>query len=149
MTWTYDGDPTANDRDEVRFLCGDTDTTDQLVTDEEIAYAIADAGNNKLAAALVCEAIAASFARDVDVVNGPAQERASQRFAHFTAKAKTLRRRGGSLVKPRFGGQSIADKRTLAADSDVPQPYFRRGMSDADGTQSHVYGGADDDETIC
>ena len=133
MTWTYGGDPGANDRDEVRFLCGDTDTTDQLVTDEEIAYAIDDAGNNKAAAALICDSIAAEFARDVDVKNGPGKEWASQRYDQYTKKAKELRAKASTFAKPKFGGQSISDKKTLADDYDVPQPFFERGVSDIDG----------------
>jgi hypothetical protein len=149
MTWTYGGDPSANDRDEVRFLVGDIDTNDQLVSDEEIAYAVAEGGSNYIAAAIVSETIAAQFARDVDFRNGPAQEWASQRYEHFSRKATDLRKRGGALVKPRFGGQSLADKRSLGDDSDVPQPYFSRGMSDMPGGQSHVYGGAEDKKTDC
>ena len=38
MTWTYSGDPATNARDSIRFLVGDTDTNDQLVSDEEIAW---------------------------------------------------------------------------------------------------------------
>lgn len=147
MTWTYDGDPAANDRDEVRFLCGDTDSTDPQVTDEKIAYCVAAAGNNILAAAMVCESLAAQYARDVDVRNGPASESASQRAKQFKAQASDLRRRALSFVKPKFGGQSIADKNTLNADSDVPQPYFRRGQTDAPGSQSHIFGG-DNEDTI-
>ena len=38
MTWTYSGDPATNARDAIRFLTGDTDTNDQLINDEEIAW---------------------------------------------------------------------------------------------------------------
>lgn len=41
MTWTYSGDPGASALDEVRFLIQDTDTADQLLSDEELAYLIA------------------------------------------------------------------------------------------------------------
>ena len=147
MTWTYGGDPTANDRDEVRFLCGDRDSTDELLSDEEIAYLITEAGSNTLAAAMACEAIAAEFARDVDTKNGPASESASQRYKQFLARAKSLRSRAFAGAKPVFGGQSISGKKTLAADADVPQPYFSRGWSDSPGAPSHIGGGAGDDES--
>ena len=32
--WTYSGNPAASDKDAVRFLVGDTNTSDQLVSDE-------------------------------------------------------------------------------------------------------------------
>jgi hypothetical protein len=147
MTWTYGGDPSANDRDEVRFLIGDTDSTDELLSDAEINYTIDTYGNNALAAAVCCEAIAAEFARQVDVRNGPAMEWASQRYKQYMDKSKELRKRAQANVKPKFGGQSLATKDSLASDSDVPQPYFRRGMSDMAGSQSHINGG-DDDETL-
>ena len=37
MAWTYSTALTA-DKDKVRFLIQDTDTDDQLLADEEIAY---------------------------------------------------------------------------------------------------------------
>ena len=38
MTFTYSGDPGASALDEVRFLIQDTDTNDQLLSNEEIEY---------------------------------------------------------------------------------------------------------------
>lgn len=64
MTWTYTGDPSVSDRDKVRFLIGDTDTTDQLVSDEEIAWQLGVVGDNVYQAAHdLCVALAAKFAR--------------------------------------------------------------------------------------
>jgi hypothetical protein len=40
MTWTYSGNPGASVLDEVRFLIQDTDTTDQLLSNEELNYLI-------------------------------------------------------------------------------------------------------------
>lgn len=38
MTWTYSGDPGDSALDEIRFLIQDTDTNDQLLSNEEITY---------------------------------------------------------------------------------------------------------------
>src|SRR6185295_13153474 len=38
--WIYPGDPLTDDRAEVRFLIGDTQSTDQLLSDEEINAAL-------------------------------------------------------------------------------------------------------------
>jgi hypothetical protein len=38
MAWTYSGNPGASTLDEIRFLIGDTDSTDQLLSNEEINY---------------------------------------------------------------------------------------------------------------
>lgn len=38
MTWTYSGDPTNSELDELRFTVQDTDSTVPLLTDEELTY---------------------------------------------------------------------------------------------------------------
>lgn len=63
MTWTYTGDPSVSNRDRIRFLIGDTDTNDQLVNDEEIAWALGEAGSIYQAAHDLCSTIASKFAR--------------------------------------------------------------------------------------
>lgn len=63
MTWTYTGDPNVSQRDSIRFLIGDTDTTDQLVNDEEIAWVLTDTDSIYQAAHDLCTVIAAKFAR--------------------------------------------------------------------------------------
>lgn len=40
MSWSYSGDPSASLRDEVRFLLQDTETTLQLMQNEELDYLI-------------------------------------------------------------------------------------------------------------
>ena len=46
MSWSYSGNPADSALDKVRFLIGDTDTTDQLLTNEEINYTIAESGGS-------------------------------------------------------------------------------------------------------
>lgn len=133
MTWTYSGDPSANDRDEVRWLCGDTDTNDQLVTDEEIAYAVTESGSNVLAAALCCDALQAKFSRDVDNRLSKGSESSSQRAKAFARQAAKLRSKvggGGVLPSHSFGGLTISGKQSLRDDSDAVQPAFSRGDFD-------------------
>ncbi len=130
MTWTYGGDPSANERDEVRWLAGDTDTNDQLVTDEEIAYALTKQPTPTLAAAVVCDAIAAKFAREADRRVGDVSLSASQKAKAYRERAADLRADAAVLALPSFGGLSIADKETLDADTDAVQPSFRIGKDD-------------------
>lgn len=66
MTWTYSGDPSDSDKDAVRFTVGDTDTTDQLVTDEEIAYLLVVHGAVGMASVGAARAIAAKYSRKAD-----------------------------------------------------------------------------------
>lgn len=130
MTWTYGGDPSANERDEVRWLCGDTDTNDQLVTDEEIAYALTQQPEPTLAAALVCDAIAAKFAREADRRVGDVSLSASQKAEAYRQRAADLRSDAGVLALPSFGGISIADKESADEDTSAVQPTFRIGQFD-------------------
>ena len=67
MGWTYGGDPSASAKDAVRFLVGDTDSTDQLLQDGEITYLLSQYNNAPLNAAIrACETIMAKFARMAD-----------------------------------------------------------------------------------
>ena len=45
MTWSYSGDPANSTNDSIRFLIGDTDTNDRLITNEEIAYIVTQLRN--------------------------------------------------------------------------------------------------------
>jgi hypothetical protein len=53
MTWNYSGNPGASSLDEIRFLIGDTDSSSQLLSDEEINYLFAAYGD-AYAAAIAC-----------------------------------------------------------------------------------------------
>lgn len=128
MTWTYDNSPGTVARDEVRFLVGDTDTTDQLVTDEEIAYAIAEEGSGKLAAAAICEAIAAKFARQADEAVGDLKLSKSQRSKAYAERAAQLRSRQAVLAMPWAGGLSVTGKADLEADTDRVAPAIKLGV---------------------
>ena len=91
MAWTYGGDPAANSRDTVRFLLGDTDTNDQLVSDTEVAFAIAQTDSTHAAAAQLAEHLAAKYSRLPDEVTGQQGQKASQLAIAFAALAKRLR----------------------------------------------------------
>lgn len=114
MTWTYSGDPGASDKDEIRFLVGDTNADAPLVQDEEIAYILTihagDDSINYQAAADVAEAIAAQFARKAQRSIGPLAISAEQQYEHYVDVAKRLRGlaatggRSGALGLPVLGG---------------------------------------------
>lgn len=141
-TWTYAGDPANSDKDAVRFELGDTNIDDQLVTDEEIAYALTTESNVVLrAAALLAEALCGFFSRDVNFKNSRLKVDAGDRAANFKALAKRLWARAGVAVSEDgrraiaagelfAGGLSIADKRAFANDTDLIQNVFSRGMDD-------------------
>lgn len=67
MTWSYGGDPSNSSTDRVRFLCGDTDTNNQQVTNEEISFLLSETNSDAyLAAAGACEAMASKSATKAD-----------------------------------------------------------------------------------
>jgi hypothetical protein len=56
VTWTYSGNPSASDLDKVRFLSGDTDSTNPIATNEEITFLLVEWDNDcYYAAASVCD----------------------------------------------------------------------------------------------
>lgn len=131
MVWNYDGDPADNDRDEVRYLVGDTDTNEQLVNDAEIAYAIASEYNNTGAAARVCEALAALFSREVTTRAGASGELRldlQQKAEAYAARALGLRKSAMAYATPICGGISIDDKDDQVDDTDRVRPFFKRDM---------------------
>lgn len=67
MAFTYGGDPSANNRDKVRFLIGDTDSTNPLLQDAEILFLFNEWNSNAyIAAAHACDSLAAKFAGKAD-----------------------------------------------------------------------------------
>jgi len=136
MTWTYDPS-LSTDKDLVRFYVGDTDTTDQLVVDEEILAILTDYSDPKLAAAVVCRSLAAKFARSTTYKVGDVSENCSDIAKFYNDLAAKLDPHGITegtlLVLPSFGGLSLSEKDTLDADTDAVQPAFSKGMNDIPG----------------
>jgi hypothetical protein len=138
MTWSYTGDPSSSAKDEVRFLSGCTNTDRQLVSDEEINYALSQYSEPNLAAALVLRALAALFSRETDYREGDISVADSKQAKAFLDMANELDPSGittnaAVLALPSFGGLSKTDKETLASDTDAVQPSFYRGMNDYPG----------------
>lgn len=135
MTWTYSGDPAASDLDAVRWLVGDTNSSDQLVQDEEIAYALANYGGPVHAAAVVCEQISGQFSREaVSKKVGSLSINFGAKAKEYANRCKQLRRLIATDLTEIFaGGLSISEKETLASDTDAVQPSFAKGQDDHPG----------------
>lgn len=131
MTWTYNTALTAN-KDKVRFLVGDTDQTDQLVQDEEIAFTLTSEGNVFSAAALVAETLSGKFSNAVDKSIGDLKLKLGQRSERFAELAKSLRRRVSLNVGfTTAGAESRSSKDVDEADFDLVGPFFTRDMHEA------------------
>lgn len=134
MTWTYSGDPATNARDSIRFLVGDTDTNDQLVTDEEIAWTNNQVTGSDTAttdlytvAYRVMLAIASKFSRLANQAIGDMRVDLSQKADNARTQAEQLRILAGreNLVPvPYAGGISVSDKDIDRANPDRVDPFF-------------------------
>jgi hypothetical protein len=139
MTWNYSGNPASSDLDEVRYLVGDTDSTDPLVQDEEINYAIGKQSTLELAAAQVLRALAAKYSRwsnysvgEVSVSDVAAIAKAfKERADELDPMGLTLG--DSALCAPSFGGLTITGKESLDEDTDAVQPMFKKGADDYPG----------------
>ena len=129
VTWSYNISST-DDKDKVRFYCGDTDTNDQLVSDEEIDFVLDVEPTLKEAAATVCDHLAAKYAREVDKDAGELSLDASKKSAAYAALAATLRADGARTSMPYAGGISKSRVESVNDDTDRVTPAFFIGMHD-------------------
>ena len=129
MTWTYTPDFTVQ-RDRVRFLVGDTNTADQLISDEEIQYMGTIEGSDFSVAAGCCEAIAGVLGRKVDMTEGKLSIKLSQRSKGYMDRAARLRWRDATMALPFSGGASVSEKEANNNDTDRVPPAFWRGQLD-------------------
>tara|TARA_A100001515_G_scaffold67655_3_gene53806 strand:- start:1513 stop:1956 length:444 start_codon:yes stop_codon:yes gene_type:complete len=136
MTWSYSGDPSSSDRDKVRFLVFDTDTNDQLLSNEELDWLLSQNSNIYMAAATAAEAIAAKFAKDISRSVVGISATPGGRADFYLELAERLRAQVSSTNKHAqvfAGGLSIDNKEALDDDSDAVQPGFKIGQFDYDG----------------
>ena len=153
MSWTYGGDPAANARDAIRFLIGDTDTTDQLLTDEEIAWVNTESSGTSTgttalydAAYRCCLTIASKLAREADKQIGDLSVSMSQRAKAYREQAASLKElsgREGGVPIPYAGGITISDKEIDEENSDLFRSWFSSGQFEnvRDGGRSQTIRG--------
>lgn len=125
MTWSYD-DSLPTDRDKVRFRIGDTDSEEELLSNETLDALLAIRNDVVLASIDAVQAILAKFAREIDRqalgLGGPR----SQKTTHYENLLKVLRAeadKGSTGVF--YGGATIAAKNAALADTTRPRPPFR------------------------
>lgn len=159
MTWTYSGDPATNARDSIRFLVGDTDTNDQLVSDEEIAWTNnqvtgSDSATTDLytVAYRVLVAIASKFSRLADQQVGDMRVSMSQKADNARRQAEELKALAGrenTVPVPYAGGISISDKQIDRDNADRVDPFFTTGQfantADPGAGPARAYPGDDND----
>ena len=142
MSWSYSGDPSFSEVDAIRFLVGDTDESDPLVSDEEIEWFAEEWSDKYHAAAAVCETLAAKFAREVNVSADGMSFSGSEISRNFNHRAEALRQMSGRQRKhglPYFGGASWKERAMADRDPDKIPTSFRSHMHDHPdaGQKSH------------
>ena len=131
MAWTYAGDPSVSSLATVRFLIGDTDTTDQLINDAEVTYLITVHGNTNRAASEACRAIAAKFARLMSRSIGGLQADFSAKYTQYLELADSLLAKDElAPVAPFISGYSRSAKEAVELDNDRETTFGRKGQFD-------------------
>ena len=144
MTWTFSNNPAGSNRDLIRTLISDTNTSRQILSDEFIAYAVAQKPNVYLAASLCAETMVSSTAAtsaylasnvtkkkvgDLELSYGGGGSGTSA-AEHYRALAKSLRLQAASKITPYSGGISVDDKDSQKDDTDYSRAPFELGQHD-------------------
>jgi hypothetical protein len=135
MAWSYDvADLTTTTSsvriNTVRLLVGDTDTTDQLVQNEEVAFALAQVNNNVYyAGSWVCKAIAAKFSRMVTTtLDGALSSNYSDRAKQYQQLSIQIEAQGrktsGKSLGVFGGGISVVAVEAVRENPDRIKPAF-------------------------
>lgn len=125
MTWTYD--PTT-DLGKCRLLCSDTDSTRQIMSDEDLAAFIVMAGHYMPAAAMALDSIAANEVLSLKVLNimGMSTDGASV-AKMLMARAQKIRddyMRYSAANGPGFATAEMPDG-TFSWDEKILKEYMR------------------------
>lgn len=135
MTHTFN-DPPVTLTDEVRFWSGDTTEKPYSVSDESIAFLLAELGENvKLAAAHVAERIADYWAQSTSAGGSKAIGPFSTATREAADLEKSWRDRAARLRAGGPSGPVIGDLGAIFTGSPVPE--FSVGMMDS-GTQRYA-----------
>jgi len=135
MAWSYNvadlNTTTSSGRlNTVRLLVGDTDTTDQLVQNEEVAFALAQVNDNVYyAGSWVCKAIAAKFSRMVTTtLDGALSSNYSDRAKQYQQLSIQIEAQGrktsGKSLGVFGGGISVVAVEAVRENPDRIKPAF-------------------------
>ena len=131
MTWSYSGDPSSSTLNAVRFLVGDTDTTDQLISNEEITYFVTEFANARRAASEAARAIAAKYARLMSRSIGGLSADFSAKYRQYLELADNLLTKEEMKPVALFiSGYTKSQKEIVELDSDRESTFSRKGIMD-------------------
>jgi len=143
MSFSYSGDPSASDKDAVRFLIRDTVASTKEFEDEEIAYMLTTKGDVRSAAILALKTLAAKYATAVDKAVGDLRLSLSQKYEHYVDLIRQYEKEAVLVAVPYAGGISVADKDTYEQDSDRVKPRFTKSLHEYDAIYTQGNGSED------
>ena len=131
MSATFTNKPATSNRDLIRILIFDTDTSAAKLSDETIDYFLTSEPSVWYAAAMCAETVAGQYSSkgilrvgDLSIQYG---------VAEYRSLAKQLRERGTRGAVPFAGGITQSDKDAELADSNRIMSAFTIGMHDDPG----------------
>jgi len=134
MAFTYSGDPSNSNLENLRFTIGDTDSDDQQFQDAELNHLLTEQGSVKSAAIEAVRRLIAKYSRRVDKTVGDLKLSYSQRVKHYQSLLQQLKTSQAiSTGKPVAGGISKSRKRTVEQDDDRVEPAHTRKQFDHPG----------------
>ena len=133
MSWTYADSPgtstAAERRDAVRLAIGDTDTTDQQITDNGVAWYLSQAANNIAVASIAAvKALIARYSRQADWDNGKTSLKASGRAKAYKELLVQLQKDAASSAGMTVTGQSVSENDGYSQNPDALQPQSTRNQ---------------------
>lgn len=119
---SYD-DSWPTDKDYVRWLIGDTDTSNEALSDNEINGLLDKVSSPELAAAGAARSIAAQAAKEPDFAFGTFEMSQGEVVDHYQSLAKQLEENAR-------GGTGVGAPTLLEDMSGDKEEYFSKGMHD-------------------
>jgi ABC-type Na+ transport system ATPase subunit NatA len=131
VDWLYTAKPSVRNIDKVRLLIGDTDSNDQLLTDDEVSWFLEVHGTINRSASEAARAIAAKFARLMNRSIGGLSADFSAKYRQYIELADNLlQREETSPVSPYLSGYKISEKKSVEDDIDREPTFSRKGIMD-------------------
>ena len=131
MAWSFNAG-LGTEKDWVRFLIGDTNSSRQLVNDETIEAVLGAEPNRYVAAAEIAEYLARAL-----TAGGALEDRKVgetriryRRTADLLILAARLRLRGSAHMKPSAGGVYQTETNTYNSDTTLDRQQIGKGMFD-------------------
>lgn len=128
---TYSGDPATSELDAARFLVGDTDIDNLVLSDSEVDFLLANNNDLYSAASEYATTLGAHFGRKADKSVGDLSIRYSDRRDHYLELADKLADEAGTK-----GGALVGITGGRGAERD---PIFWLGMNRTPGTPVTTY----------